>query len=335
MSGGPPVPFASLTTLRVGGPAGNVVRPVSEEEIVETVRAVDAEREALLVMGAGSNLLVGDEGFSGVVVQVANRGVAVNDGQLLVSAGEPWDDLVARCVAGGLSGIECLSGIPGLTGATPIQNVGAYGQEVSERIVSVRAFDRDADQVVDLAPEQCGFGYRTSAFKGSDRHVVLAVTFELEPTGMAQPVRYPELARTAGERPSLVEAREAVLALRRSKGMVLDPADPDSVSAGSFFLNPLVSAEQHARLDRDMPAWRQEDGRVKLSAAWLIEHAGFSRGYGNGRVGISSKHTLAIVNRGGASAQEIVALARELRDGVQDAFGVTLTPEPKLVGIDL
>jgi UDP-N-acetylmuramate dehydrogenase len=341
----PGTPLSELTTLRVGGVARNLVQPASEEEIVDTVRGVDAKQELLLVLGAGSNLVVSDDGFGGVVVRVGNRGVALNDVQLAVSAGEPWDELVAGCVADGLSGLECLSGIPGLTGATPIQNVGAYGQEVAQTIVCVRVYDRNAGEVVELSPEQCGFGYRSSAFKRSSRHVVLAVTFTLERSSAAQPIRYPELAAmlgvAVGERPPLGEVREAVLKLRRGKGMVLDPDDPDSVSAGSFFLNPLVpvevmrSAQKRLGGEVDMPAWPQEDGTVKLSAAWLLERAGFTRGYGTGRAGISSKHTLAIVNRGGASAKEIVALARELRDGVQEAFGVTLIPEPRLVGLEL
>ena len=306
------------------------------------VREVDAAGEPLLVMGQGSNLVVADEGFDGTVVRLTGGGASVPDdgpAGVSVGAGVPWDRVVAWSVAKELSGLECLSGIPGLTGATPIQNVGAYGQEVAETIVSVRAYDRDTGAVVDLRPEECGFGYRTSAFKGSDRRVVLAVMFELERTAMAQPLRYPELARVLdarpGDRPPAAEVREAVLGLRRSKGMVLDPDDPDSVSAGSFFLNPLVSPELRGRLGDDTPAWPQDDGTVKLSAAWLIERAGFTRGYGSSPAKISSKHTLALVNLGGASAADVVALARELRDGVEATFGVRLTPEPRLVGLQL
>jgi UDP-N-acetylmuramate dehydrogenase len=248
-----------------------------------------------------------------------------------------------------LAGVECLSGIPGSTGATPIQNVGAYGQDVSETVVSVSAYDRRLKTIVELEPAQCGFGYRTSAFKGSDRYVVLRVSFALERSPLARGIRYAELARTLGVepggRPSLAATREAVLELRRGKGMVIDPADPDSVSAGSFFLNPILSREAFASVQRRaaqrlgeevrVPVWPDADGSVKTSAAWLIERAGFHRGYGNGRAGISSKHTLAIVNRGGASSAELVAVAREMRDGVQDAFGVQLHPEPTLVGIEL
>jgi UDP-N-acetylmuramate dehydrogenase len=349
----PQLPLSELTTLRLGGPARRVVNAVGEEEIVETVRAADGWEEPILVMGAGSNLVVADEGFDGALLRVANRGVSVdgrdNAPRLCVAAGEPWDNLVKRTVAEGLAGIECLSGIPGLTGATPIQNVGAYGQEVAQRILSVRAYDRRRREIRELAPDQCGFAYRTSAFKRSARHVVLTVSFALERSSESRPITYPELARTlgtdVGRRVPLPEVREAVIALRRGKGMVLDPGDPDSVSAGSFFLNPVVSAAEFAAFQRRVsqrlgdeaqpPAWPQDGQGVKLSAAWLIERAGFARGYGRGRAGISSKHTLALINRGGASTAEVVALARELRDGVREAFGVTLTPEPTLVGVDL
>jgi UDP-N-acetylmuramate dehydrogenase len=346
------VPLSQLTTLRVGGPARRLIESSDEAEIVAVVGEADAAGEPLLVMGQGSNLVVSDHGFEGTVVRIADGGVAVPDegsGRLSAAAGVEWDRVVAFSLGQGLSGLECLSGIPGMAGATPIQNVGAYGQEVAQTITSVRAYDRQAGEIVELSPAQCGFGYRTSAFKGSERHVVLSVTFELERSAMAQALRYPELARalgaTPGERPPAEEVREAVLALRRSKGMVLDPGDPDSVSAGSFFLNPLLSPEEATQLreraahrlgdDVSVPAWPEDDGRTKVSAAWLIERAGFTRGYGTGPAGISSKHTLALINRGGATADEIVGLARELRDGVRDAFGVTLTPEPRLVGIGM
>jgi UDP-N-acetylmuramate dehydrogenase len=256
---------------------------------------------------------------------------------------------VAACVDAGLAGVECLSGIPGSTGATPIQNVGAYGEDVSETIESVRAYDRHTRAIVDLGPAQCGFGYRSSAFKGSDRYVVLAVSFGLERSPLARGIRYGELARTLsvqpGERPPLRAVREAVLELRRGKGMVIDPGDPDSVSAGSFFLNPILSSEQFGALERRavqrlgegtrVPVWPDADGSLKTSAAWLIERAGFHRGYGDGRAGISSKHTLAIINRGGASSAELVALAREMQTGVIAAFGVTLHAEPTFVGVEL
>jgi UDP-N-acetylmuramate dehydrogenase len=286
------------------------------------------------------------------VVQILTRGVSANMNggrvRLAVAAGEPWDELVARAVAAGLAGIECLAGIPGSTGATPIQNVGAYGQQVSDAIVSVRAYDRTAARVIELAGGECGFAYRSSTFRRSARFVVLGVRFELERSSLARPVGYPELARALavapGARPPLSAVREAVLALRRSKGMVLDPGDPDSVSAGSFFLNPVMSLERFAELECRVserlgeavrpPAWPEADGAIKTSAAWLIERAGFHRGFGEGR-GISSKHTLALVNRGGASTAELIALARKIRREVRQSFGITLRPEPTLVGIQL
>jgi UDP-N-acetylmuramate dehydrogenase len=346
-------PLAELTTLRVGGPANRLLEADTEAEIIEAVRAADDPGEPLLVMGSGSNLLVTDRGFDGTVVRVANRGVAAAAGgesaRVVVAAGEPWDEFVARCVADGLSGLECLSGIPGLTGATPVQNVGAYGQEVAQTLVSIRVYDRRTRAVLELAAADCGFGYRSSAFKSTSRYVVLAVSFQLERSPDARPLRYPELARRlgaeAGKRVPLQEVRQAVMGLRRSKGMVLDPHDPDSVSAGSFFLNPLLDAGEAAELERRarerlgeevaVPAWPEGDGQTKVSAAWLIQQAGFTPGYGSGRAGISTKHALALINRGGATAADLVALACELRDGVRGAFGVTLRPEPTLVGLEL
>ena len=347
------VPLSGLTTLRLGGPARRLVEARTADELVEAVAAADAAGEPVLVVAGGSNLVIGDDGFAGTVVHVLTRGISVEargDGaQLLAAAGEPWDEVVARSVAEGLAGIECLSGIPGSTGATPIQNVGAYGQEVAETVTAVRAYDRETRAVVELTAADCGFAYRSSAFRRSARHIVLDVRFALARSSAARPVRYAELARTLdvapGERPPLPAVRDAVLALRGKKGMVLDPGDPDSVSAGSFFVNPVLSPEEFAALQRRVterdgeslhaPAWPEADGRVKTSAAWLIERAGFHRGYGDGRVGVSRKHTLALVNRGGATTAELVALARELRDGVQVAFGVTLRPEPTLIGVEL
>jgi UDP-N-acetylmuramate dehydrogenase len=326
--------FSDLTTLRLGGPAAQFIEARSDEEVIA---AATSAHGPLLVMSGGSNLVVADEGFAGTVVRVATRGVTIDDERVTVAAGEPWDEFVEYCVDEGFSGVECLSGIPGSTGATPIQNVGAYGQDVSQTIVSVRAYDRDRRAVATLSPADCGFGYRSSALKGSDRYIVLAVTFELARTGRPGPVRYAELARAVSDQPTLAEVREAVLGLRRAKGMVIDPGDPDSVSAGSFFVNPVLSADEFASLasDERVPSWPEPDGRVKTSAAWLIERAGFRRGYGNGRVGISSKHTLALVNRGGATTGELLALARELRAGVRDRFGVELQAEPTLVGVEL
>jgi UDP-N-acetylmuramate dehydrogenase len=348
-----PVPLASLTTLRLGGSARRLVAASSADEVVAAVASADAAAEPLLVLGGGSNLVVADAGFDGTVLRVAPRGVSaarIGDRvRLVAAAGEPWDDLVARCVADGLAGIECLSGIPGLTGAAPIQNVGAYGQELAETVAAVSAYDREARALVELRPADCRFAYRSSVFKRSARYVVLSVTLELGRSNAGGPVRYAELAGRLDlrpdERPPLSELREAVLALRRGKGMVVDPSDPDSVSAGSFFVNPILPDEQFAMLERRVherlgdhiapPAWPEADGRVKTSAAWLIEQAGFRRGYGRGRIGISRKHTLALVNRGGATTAELLSLARELRDGVRTSFGITLQPEPTLVGVEL
>jgi UDP-N-acetylmuramate dehydrogenase len=319
------VELAALTTLRLGGPAGAFVEARSEDELVA------AAPDAALIVAGGSNVVVADAGVPGTVVRIATRGVERDGERLTVAAGEDWDALVARCVADRLQGFECLSGIPGSVGATPIQNVGAYGQEVAETVESVRVLDRATGRVEELGAAECGFVYRGSVFKYHDRRVVLSVTFRLRAEPVSGPLRYAELARAldvpVGGSAPLAEVREAVLALRRRKGMVIDPADPDSVSAGSFFTNPVLEAAPDGA-----PAWPEPDGRVKTSAAWLIEQAGFHRGYGDGRVGISAKHTLALVNRGGGSTAELLALAREIAGGVQERFGIALHPEPVLVG---
>ena len=327
--------LAELTTLRLGGPAGRLVEAVTEAEVVE------AARDAALIMAGGSNVVVSDGGVPGTVLRIATRGIERDGERLTVAAGEDWDALVERCVADGLHGFECLSGIPGSVGATPIQNVGAYGQEVAETVESVRVYDRETGRVEDMPAAACGFVYRGSVFKYRDRRVVLSVTFRMREAAESGPLRYAELARAlgvpVGAGAPLADVREAVLALRRRKGMVIDPADPDSVSAGSFFTNPVLEHEAYEALARRAapghpPAWPEPDGRVKTSAAWLIEQAGFRRGYGNGRVGISAKHTLALVNRGGATTAELMALAREIAAGVRERFGVALHPEPVLVG---
>jgi UDP-N-acetylmuramate dehydrogenase len=336
------VRLSELTTLRLGGPAERYVEAATEEELVESVREADRAAEPLLVLAGGSNLVVADEGFPGIVVRVATRGVAREGGTLEVAAGEAWDPFVASCVADGLAGVECLAGIPGSVGATPIQNVGAYGQEVAETIVAVRVLDRASGVIEELGPQACGFTYRSSAFKRDPgRWVVLAVRFALRASELSGPIGYAELARALGvepgERAPLAAVRDAVLALRRRKGMVLDPADPDTFSAGSFFTNPVLEAEAfaalHARAHDRPPAWPEPDGRVKTSAAWLIERAGFHRGYGDADgIAISTKHTLALTNRGHGTAAQLVGLAREIAAGVHDAFGVDLVPEPVLVG---
>jgi UDP-N-acetylmuramate dehydrogenase len=322
-----------------------MVEATTDEAVVEAVRAADAAGEPLLVLAGGSNVVVADAGFPGVVVRVLTRGVDEDGAVRRVAAGEPWDPFVARTVAEGLAGIEALSGIPGSVGATPIQNVGAYGQDVSETVRSVLVYDRQAATVCELSSGACGFAYRSSAFKRTPgRWVVLRVTFALEDAGgRSRPVRYAELARRLGVEiggtAPLRAVRDAVLELRRGKGMVLDPEDPDSVSAGSFFTNPILSAEDFARLEeragRRPPAWPEPDGRVKTSAAWLIERAGFARGHGDpAGIAISAKHVLALTNRGTGTTEELVGLAREIAAGVHDAFGVELRPEPVFVGHD-
>jgi len=346
--------LAGLTTLGVGGPARRFVRASTEAELIAAVRDADQRAEPLLILGGGSNLVIADTGFPGTVVQVATRGSQQTAGpeadtvRLTVAAGEDWDGVVASCVAAGLSGLECLSGIPGLTGATPIQNVGAYGQEVAEVITTVRVYDRATGEVTELAGPDCGFGYRTSMFKrdSGGRRVVLAVTFQLRRSDLSGPVRYAELARSLGVpeggRAPLATVREAVLALRRGKGMVLDPADPDSRSAGSFFTNPVLDDAQFAALqklvgaDVPIPRFPAGPGQVKVPAAWLIGRAGFGKGYpGPGAARISTKHALALVNPGGATAADIAGLARAIHDQVRDQLGVDLACEPILVGLSL
>jgi len=327
--------LSELTTLHLGGPAGAVVEATTEAELV------DAVREPVLLLAGGSNVVVADDGVPGTVVRIATRGIEEDGTSLEVAAGESWDALVAHCVARGLAGIECLAGIPGSVGATPIQNVGAYGQEVAETIAGVRVLDRRTGEIGELAPEDCGFAYRSSAFKRDpSRWLVLSVRFALQAAGASQPIRYAELARRLGiepgDRAPLADVREAVLELRRGKGMVLDPSDHDTWSAGSFFTNPILEPAEFealaARAESPPPAW-PEDAGVKTSAAWLIERAGFTKGYGDpAGIAISSKHTLALTNRGAGTTAELVALAREIAGGVRDRFGVEIVPEPVFVG---
>ena len=344
-------PLAPLTTLRLGGPARRLVEAADDGDLVAAVREADAAGEPVLVLAGGSNVVVADEGFDGTVVRVATRGVELERGPdgavvLRVQAGEPWEAVVERAQLERLAGVECLTGIPGSAGATPIQNVGAYGQEVAAIVTEVRVLDRRTGAVERLPAAACGFRYRTSVFKHDDRRVVLGVTFALRPSERSEPIRYAELARRLGVRVGddvpLAEARAAVLDLRRAKGMVVDPADPDSISAGSFFTNPVLDPSGYAALrervaerlgaEVSAPAFPQADGRTKTSAAWLIERAGFERGHARGPVAISAKHTLALVNRGDATTAQLVALAREIAAGVEEAFGVRLVPEPVFVG---
>lgn len=354
--------LADLTTLRVGGAPRRYVETTTEAELIDAVRAADADSEPVLVLGGGSNLLVADDGFDGVVVRDVRSGIEVPDASacagatLTVPAGTPWDDVVRYAVEQELTGIETLSGIPGSTGATPVQNVGAYGQEVSQSIATVRVWDRGRGKVRTLPLVTLAFGYRTSLLKRSmreadpadpqapwsptPRYVVLDVTFQLRPGSLSRPIAYAELARTlgveVGGRAPLAEVRDTVLALRARKGMVLDAADHDTWSAGSFFTNPHLSPAEAAALPEDAPRFPADDARVKTSAAWLIERSGFSRGFGApGPATLSTKHTLALTNRGGAKAEDLLALARQVRDGVRSTFGVELEPEPVLVGVAL
>jgi UDP-N-acetylmuramate dehydrogenase len=337
------VPLATLTTLRVGGPAADLAAVHSTEELVSVVRAADLGHRPLLLLGGGSNVVVSDEGFPGLVVLIRTQGVAREGDRLRVAAGESWDSLVAYAVDQQLAGIECLAGIPGLVGATPIQNVGAYGQEVSDVITRVTALDRRTGDIRDLEPSECGFDYRTSRFKAeAGQWVVTEVELALRPGGESRP-RFGELTGTlgieAGGTAPVERVREAVLALRRGKGMVLDPADPDTASCGSFFTNPVLDDAAYAalteRAGETVPGYPEHGERFKVPAAWLIDHAGFSKGYGSVAARLSTKHVLAITNRGGASAAQVLALAREVRDGVRERFGVTLVNEPVLVGVEL
>lgn len=347
------VPLASLTTLRLGGPARRLAVVDREDDAVKVVSEADAKAEPILVLGGGSNLVVGDDGFPGTVVRLAMRGIDVSppagaaDETVLVTAcaGELWDDFVTRMVAEGLVGVECLGGIPGCVGAVPMQNVGAYGQDVGETIVRVRAWDRTAGRIVDFDHASCRFAYRDSVFRGRDDHVILDVTFALARGSESRPIRYAELSRALGieegGRAPLELVRSTVVALRRGKGMVLDEADHDTWSAGSFFTNPILDPAAlealRARIDPGaaLPVFPERDGRSKVSAAWLIERAGFPKGHRAGAVSISTKHALALTNRGGATASELVTLARTIRDGVRTRFGVALENEPVFVGMTL
>jgi UDP-N-acetylmuramate dehydrogenase len=331
--------LADLTTLRVGGPAREVVTATTEEALVAAVRDADAAGMPVLLVGGGSNLVVADDGFDGRVVLVRTRGIDGDAERLRVAAGEPWDDLVAAVVADQRGGVAALSGIPGLAGATPIQNVGAYGQELASVVSSVRVLDRTTGDVRELASHECGFAYRDSRFKRDPSLVVLAVTLSLavEPPQ----VRYAELARTLGvdvgtTAPADV-VRDAVVRLRRSKGMVLDADDPDTRSAGSFFTNPVLPARDPrlTALPDSAPRYPAPAGSVKVSAAWLIERAGIAKGYGHGDARISTKHTLALTNRGSATTAELLAVAGEVAAAVRERFGIDLVAEPVLVGCAL
>ncbi len=336
------VPLASLTTLRVGGPAARLVVASTTDELVETVRDCDRRGEPCLVLGGGSNVLIGDDGFDGTVVRVATTGMSAevsNCGGALatIASGESWDGFVQHCIANEWRGPEALSGIPGLVGSTPIQNVGAYGVEISEFVARVRTWDRHDDAQHTFMGTECGFSYRDSRFKADpDRYIVLDVTMQFLLGDLSLPIRYKELAHRLGvepgERALAATVRDTVLRIRAGKGMVLDDADHDTWSAGSFFTNPIIEA---GRVPEGAPAFPQDDGRVKTSAAWLIDHAGFGKGFAlPGRpASLSTKHVLALTNRGGATASDIAALARTVIDGVEKAYGITLVPEPRFIGV--
>jgi UDP-N-acetylmuramate dehydrogenase len=340
------VPLAPLTTLRVGPAASRLITCTTTEQVVATLRHLDGQGpQPLLVMAGGSNVVIADTLPDLTVIRLANNGIRIEGNIVRVEAGAVWDDVVVAAIDAGLGGLECLSGIPGSTGATPVQNVGAYGVEVADTITRVRLLDRRSGELRWAPAGELGFGYRTSVLKHSASAVVVEVEFALDASGRSAPLRYDELVTAlhvaAGDRADPTAVREAVLALRARKGMVLDPADHDTWSVGSFFTNPVVTRQlyQHLadRVDGPVPRYPAPDG-VKLAAGWLVERAGFAKGYpdsGDARCRLSTKHALALTNRGGASAADVVALARTVRDGVRDVFGVTLVPEPVLVGCSL
>ena len=338
------VHLAPLTTLGVGGRARWFARAQTVDQAAAAIKWAAEQEVSLFVLGGGSNLVVSDRGFDGLVLQIGFRGLEFTSGQdqtiVRAGAGERWDDVVSAAVARGLAGLECLSGIPGTTGGTPIQNVGAYGQDVSRTITAVTVLERATGTNMVMTGAECRFGYRSSRFKEEDagRFVVCEVTFSLAPGSptLAYPDVLAELERRSITAPVAADVREAVLAIRRRKGMVIDALDPDTRSVGSFFMNPVVEADVRARLraerGAEIPGYELPGGRLKIAAAWLIEQSGFTKGYRSGGAGISSKHPLAIVNRGGATARDVLALAVRIKRQVADRFGVSLRPEPAFVG---
>lgn len=336
------LPLSSWTTFGVGGTARYFLNATSEQNVVDALDYAKTRNLPVFVLGGGSNLLVSDRGFNGLVLRIGLKEMTWEGAQLRAAAGEDWDEVVAACVAKDFGGVECLSGIPGLAGGTPVQNVGAYGQETADVLVGVRAIDRQTESIVELNKHDCGFAYRSSIFNTTqkDRYIVLSMTYQLRES--AEPhVKYPDLLRRFEGRqkpPTLAEVREAVREIRASKGMLIVEGDPDCRSAGSFFKNPILTEADYARLQSStqeaVPRYPAGTGTVKTSAAWLIERAGFKKGFSIGAAAVSSKHTLALVNRGGATAAELVRLAREIRRGVEERFGVRLVPEPVFVGFD-
>ena len=352
------VSLAPLTTLRIGGAARFFVTAVTESQVAEAVEFAAKNNLDLFVLGGGSNVLVSDRGFDGLVLQIGLLGVesfeflvpsselrgdsnaepGTRNAKLIkVGAGEDWDEFVENCVKERLSGVECLSGIPGLVGGTPVQNVGAYGQEVSETIVAVRCLDRTNGKIVTLTNADCGFTYRTSIFNSThrERYIVLAVTFRLVENGPPK-IAYPELERAVEMPASLSGVRDAVLGIRGKKSMLIDPRDPNSKSVGSFFKNPIVELEKLKEIQIAFPSvpYFEFGEMVKIPAAWLIENAGFSKGFTLGNAGISENHTLALINRGKSTAAEIIDLKDMIQAGVEARFGITLCPEPVFVGFD-
>ncbi len=332
------MPLADLTTLKIGGEARLFVRAESEAEVIEAFNFADENEIDLFVLGGGSNVLIADEGFDGLVLQIGLRGIETKENIVTAQAGEDWDELVEFCVRQNLAGIECLSGIPGFVGAVPVQNVGAYGQEVSETITKVRVFDRKTKEILELSNADCKFSYRTSIFNTTERNrfIVLAVTFDLKKGGKPKIV-YKDLREFfAGKRPNLMRTREAVIKIRSDKSMVINPKDINTKSAGSFFKNPIVSKEKFGEMSEKfgaaLPNYPFNENSVKIPAAWLIEQSGFRKGYKKGRAGLSTKHTLAIVNLGKATAKDILALKDEIQSKVKEKFDVELKPEPVFVG---
>ena len=336
------VPLASLTTLKIGGAARLCVRAETEDHLIEAFNFAEENGFELFILGGGSNILIADNGFDGLVLQIALKGISVEGNLVTAAAGEDWDEFCGFCVENNLAGIECLSGIPGFVGGTPVQNVGAYGQEVSETIVSVRVFDRKSKELLELTNADCKFGYRTSIFNTTDknRFIVLSVTYKLKPGGKPKIV-YKDLREAFGEhKPDLIETRETVRKIRAKKAMLVRQGGSDSNSAGSFFKNPIVEQVKFAEIVEtakklgieNVPSFIADDSKVKIPAAWLIEKSGFHKGFKKGNAGLSTKHTLALTNRGGATAFEILALKDEIQKKVKEQFDVELIPEPVFVG---
>ena len=332
--------LSEYTTLRLGGPAKNFVHATTEAELIAAINEADNAGEKVLILGGGSNLLIADAGFDGTVIRVETSGNsfefdACSGGMLQVSAGEDWDAFVQFTLEKGFANLETLSGIPGTVGGAPIQNIGAYGHEVSEVIARVRTYDREVKAIKTFTGNECGFGYRTSNFKKNpDRYVILDVTFQLRKGEESLPIQYKELADALGveigARANIAKVRETVLALRAKKGMLIESG---IASAGSFFTNPILSAEAAAALPADAPRWPQPDGMVKTSAAWLIEHAGITKGTAHGGAKVSDLHVLALTNAGTAATEEIVELARSIQEKVLAQFSVKLEPEVRFVGL--